>query len=61
MKHYRVLVISLIVCLAFIRSPLPASGQDSEHDNSGLGTAEDPYIVRKAESEIRVDAERRDD
>ncbi len=57
MKHYLVFLIGLIVSLAFISSPLPASGQEIKPDDFGSGTAENPYIVPKTDSEIRVDAD----
>lgn len=56
MKSYRALIIIISVFLAFSLFPKPTSPQDSGNRNHGTGTAEDPYIVPKSESEIRVDA-----
>ncbi|MFB0565285.1 MAG: DUF5916 domain-containing protein [Candidatus Aminicenantaceae bacterium] len=56
MKPYRVLIISLAFCLASIFLPEPTSGQDNRQGNHGTGTSEDPYIVPKIESDIKVDA-----
>jgi len=56
MKSCRVLAISLSICLAFLLFPALTSPQDSGNRNHGTGTAEDPYIVPKSESEIKVDA-----
>jgi len=55
-KSYRVLAISLSVLLAFILFPAPTSPQDSGPRNHGTGTVEDPYIVPKTDSEVRLDA-----
>jgi len=55
-KHYRVLVISLSIFLASMVFPAPTSPRDSGSGNHGTGTAEDPYIVPRTESEIRLDA-----
>ena len=56
MRPFQVFIISLAVYLAFVPLLAPASGQDSGQGNHGSGTTEDPYVVPKTESEIRVDA-----
>jgi hypothetical protein len=56
MRHYRVLFISLIISLALLLFSLQTFGRDKGDRNFGTGTADDPYIVTKTKSEIKVDA-----
>jgi hypothetical protein len=56
MKHYRVLANSLMVFLAFILFSFQTFARDKVDRNFGTGTVDDPYIVTKAKSEIKVDA-----
>jgi hypothetical protein len=56
MKHHRVLSISLMVFLAFILFSFQIFARDKVDRNFGTGTVDDPYIVTKAKSEIKVDA-----
>jgi hypothetical protein len=44
------------VFLALMLFPAPAPSQDSEHRSHGTGTIEDPYVVPKSVSEVKVDA-----
>jgi len=55
-KPCRVFIISLSVFLASLLFPAWTSPQDSGGRNHGTGTVEDPYIVPKTESEVRLDA-----
>jgi hypothetical protein len=56
MKKRSMFLAGLAAGLALISFSLPSSGQDNGHTNRGAGTAEDPYVVPRTDSGIKVDA-----
>jgi hypothetical protein len=56
MKTYRAFVISLSILLASMFFPAVTCPQESVKTNQGTGSVEDPYLVPKTESDVRVDA-----
>jgi hypothetical protein len=55
-RKYSLFTISFIIVLSLVFYPALTCGKDIASSNHGSGTAEDPYIVPKIDSEISVDA-----